>query len=134
MVWPLFGSGAPLAVLTLAIFFRKKRPTPVSFGMVLVAVAWVVGPLTIDTMFLMQRGYRGSIPLHEVAVIGTCYQFFVDTIGIGLFFSVCLLPIVVVAGLMVIIRSSEKLLSASVVLSLLALDVQAMNWGIFIWD
>lgn len=133
-VFPLFVSGVPFAALTFAIFFRRQRTLLSSVIVALVSVLWVFCPLALDTMYLMQRGYRGLMPLQELVVIGASYDFFVGFTALAFFASVFLIPVVALVGMMVVARSKERLLSAAVALSLLAFEVQVMNWGGFVWD
>jgi hypothetical protein len=134
LVYPLFGSGIPFGALTLAIFFRIQRQLFSSMIVALVSVLWIVCPLAIDAMYMLQRGYRGLMPLQELAVIGSSYDFLVNFTAIAFFASVFLIPVVALVGLVVVVRSKDKLLSTAVALSLLAFVVQVMNWGGFVWD
>lgn len=133
-VWPLFGSGIPLAVLTLAVYFRRHRALAPSAVMALVALLWALCPLAMDAMYKVQRGYRGAMPLQQIAVIGSTHDFLVHLIAYTLLASALVIPALLVACTWAVARSKERLLSFSVALSLLAFELQVLNWGIFIFD
>jgi hypothetical protein len=136
VVRPLFASGVPLAVLTFIVYFSKSRGQKASTAFSVISVLWVVMPIGIDTMYLTQGGYRGQVELDSVAVLGTSYNFVTALAAYGIFFGLIATPVLFFRGIYLALRSpqSDKLRHVAMSLSLLALSMQFVNWGEFVWD
>ncbi len=135
-VYPLFLSGLPMAVLSFIVYFRRERSHFSSLVVAIMIVFWVLCPVVIDTMYIEQGGYRGAIWLHEIPVIGTTYHLVTYIVAIGMFGGFVMVPILLISSPFFLYRSlpGQRLNTAALLSSFIALGIQIVNWGGFVWD
>ncbi len=135
VVTPLLASGVPFTLLTFLLFFREKRGSFQSYLICLACVFWLVIPIGIDTLYLTQGGYRGPSAL-QIAVISTTYDLIQYIAAFGVFVA----PITMIAIVIITIyrtlraKGIARLYTIAVGSSILALSIQFINWGGFVWD
>ena len=81
--------------------------------------------------------YRGPTGPFQFAVVGTTYDFITWIAALGMFPCLFLAaPATILGGLYFSVRSPgwEKLHAFALALSFLALSMQIVIWGAFVWD
>ncbi|MCW7541471.1 hypothetical protein OOT46_27045 [Aquabacterium sp. A7-Y] len=136
---PLFVSGVPFAVATFAAFFREEQEGAGAVGMIVACLAWLWGPLLIDTAYVAHwEGWYADRSPARIPVFGSLYQAADVLALLYLFFlALLLLPLVALGSVWAVWRGRgkrERLRRAAIGASLLALSLQAVNWASFLSD
>ncbi len=135
-VQPLYLSGVPAALLTVVVFFSFSKNSLAKALVATVAVLWVAMPIGIDYLYTQQGGYRGSVGDEQIAVLSTIYSFIKNASAFFLLLVFVWAPGILAMAVYSIYRASrrDRLRMASVMFSIMALGVQFLNWGGFVFD
>ncbi len=122
-------------IINFSGFFRKKRESFQSYLVCLVCVFWFVVPIGIDTLYLTQGGYRGPGSF-QVAVISTTYDLIQYIAAFGVFVALITTLTICVVTIYRVFKAKgiARLYTIAVGGSILALSIQFINWGGFVWD
>lgn len=135
-MFPMYAGGLLPALLTYVVAANTVESRFKQISMCLISIAWLMGPIVVDSMGAVEGGARGTTNvLQSVPVFGTLFMLFTYVYAFGMLLAIIVFIPILIYGIYMAVRCrAQRLHIIALTLSGLALCYCVLNWGGFIWD